>query len=296
MVVLSLFGIIYAQQSNFYFDYKRGDKVEQLRGGQINWSKNYVIAKAENEISLIEQKDYSYSESIISETGEDVLESLFGIIRDIKLDDYRRIDYILKNNHDAGRDLSIMFKNSTRVLEPIYTTNTKFEVTAKIPIYGPNSISQALYGLYINNEDLLDKVDPNLSLKNNKFNKIIIDVRGLGFNPSIFPKIYYYEESADGKKEKVLFYGPELVNDEYREKSIYIQYFNDSFKYKDEIWVKYKSDYYSPTLMAYFTSALAVDGELGTDLIISKVDAYRFLCSRENIEMILEGNIFLLTE
>ncbi|MFW5799702.1 MAG: hypothetical protein ACOCV8_02710, partial [Spirochaetota bacterium] len=139
IIVPSFIGLLFSQQTNFYFNYSNGDKIVIYEDGQINWTRNYVQAKETTEISLIEQNDYSYFESVIKETGEDALEKLFGLLRHIKIDDYRTIGDIINRGNTAREQLSMVFKNSAKVLEPIFVTNTKFEVTARIPIYGPNS-------------------------------------------------------------------------------------------------------------------------------------------------------------
>ncbi len=342
-------GIVSAQQINFYLDYSKSDKVELFENGQINWTKNYVLATESNEISLIEQNDYSYSEAVISQTSESALERLYGIVRKMKIDDYRTIDDVLRINDmsNAGKKLSIIFKGSVKVLEPIFITNTKFEVTAKIPIYGQNSLSSALYELFITNESLTDKFDGAASIRNNEYNKVIIDVRGMGFNPVIFPRIFYEDCTTEECKykllnqrvvqienvkeesiervviikegdtykvvkriiepiketqapekimENILFYGPELVPEEARKSNVYIKYFADPFLFKDEIWTKYKVDKYEKTKLAFFISALRVEGELMSDIIISKSDVARLKTRLSNLDMILSGNLYILTD
>ncbi len=362
------------QQKNFYFDYDKEDKVEIFEKGQINWTKNYILSKASNEISLIDQNNYSYLESIINDTGEEALENLFGIIRHIKIDDYRTIGSLLKRESIGEKNLSIIFKNSAKVLEPIFITNTKFEVTAKMPIYGSNSLSSAIYEQFLVKDDFKNKLNPAASTRDKEYSKIIIDVRGMGFEPAIFPRVFYEEckdkhkyinceyiilsqklgkilaeekkqedigktkneennedeelsepyENNDNenieayesevniesflekdekykimdtiKKEQKLFYGPEYITNDVRETSYYIRYISDPYKYKDEIWFKYKEDRYKSTRLAYFTKALKVEGEIKSNIILSKADVDRFVTREENLEMILNGEIYILTD
>lgn len=348
------------QQKNFYFDYNKEDKVEIFDKGQINWTKNYILARASNEISLIDQNDYSFLESIINETGEVALENLFGIIRLIKVDDYRTIGSLLKRESIGGKNLSIIFKNSAKVLEPIFITNTKFEVTAKMPIYGNNSLSSAIYEQFLVQNDFKNKFDHSASTRDKEYSKIIIDVRGMDFEPVIFPRIFYEEcknndryinceytmlseklktlmtnendnDNAGTEKqndndntktfksevdiegfmdtdnkdkvntntintEKILFYGPEYIVKDIREEYNYIRYISDPYKYKDEIWFKYKEDRYKSTKLAYFTKAVKVDGEIKSNIILSKADINRFVTRESNMEMILKGDIYILTD
>lgn len=291
------FCLLIAQQNNFYFDYSRSDKVEMFPDGQINWTKNYILAKVTAEVSLIQQNDYSYFESVINKTEEKALEKLFGILRNIKVDDYRKIADVFKKRDEVAKQLSIIFKKSAKILEPIFITNTKFEVTAKISIYGANSLSSVLYELFIVDNDLMNRFDTSTSVRNTEYNKIIIDIRDMGFNTAIFPRIFYLDDkNNDGISEKYLLYGPEVITEDIRKESYYIRYINDSFYFKDEIWVKYKEDYYNKLKLAYFTSALKIDGELMTDIIISKADANRFFTKKSNLETFLSGNIYLLTD
>jgi hypothetical protein len=297
-------GIISAQQYNFYLDYQRGDKVVNFPNGQINWSKNLVIATASSDITLVEQKDYSYRESIIKNTGEKARENLFQIIINLKVDNYRDIKFVMDEEKEIGKNLSMTFKKYSTVLEPIFITNTKIEVTAQIPIYGTNSLAQALYDLYLlEDESFGDKFDPNLSLRNIEYKKLIIDVRGMNFNPSIFPRIYYevcddvecrYNLSSNMRKEK--FYLPEIIPLNIRNRNNYISYYKDPFRYKDEIWISYKADILTNENMSYYTAALRIEGENNTDIVIHKSDAERFFTKQSNIDMILDGNIFILTD
>jgi hypothetical protein len=196
------------------------------------------------------------------------------------------------------------FKKYSKILEPIFITNTKIEVTAQIPIYGANSLASSLYELFLlEDETLYDKLNSHLSLRNIEYNKLIIDVRGMDYNPSIFPRIYYekcvndeciYHLSNDTEKED--FYIPEIIPIDIRETNQYIRYFKDPYRYKDEIWIKYKSDLSNTKKMTYYTSALRIVGENNSDIILHRSDAERFLTKESNIEMILDGNIYILTD
>ncbi len=98
------------------------------------------------------------------------------------------------------------------------------------------------------------------------------------------------------EKQQKLFYGPEVITNDIRETSSYIRYISDPYIYKDEIWIKYKEDRYKSTRLAYLTKALEIDGEIKSNIILSKSDIDRFVTREENLEMILNGGIYILTD
>ncbi len=304
IIIPATVGIISAQQNNFYLNFDRGDKVVTFTNGQINWSSNQILATASSEISLVDQKNYSYRESIIKKTGEEAREKLFQIVNKIKVDNYRDIRYVIDSNKEIGKKLSMTFKNYSKILEPIFITNTKIEVTAQIPIYGTNSLASSLHELFLlEDETLYDKLTTHESLRNIEYNKLIIDVRGMDYNPSIFPRIFYEKCTTDeciynisNDKENIDFYIPEIIPIEIREKKQYVRYFKDPYRYKDEIWIKYKTDVANSKKMAYYTSALRIEGENNSDIILHRSDAERFFTKESNIEMLLNGNIYILTD
>ncbi len=304
MIISSFMTTVSAQQGNFYLNHDIGDKFVSYENGQINWSKNLVIAAAREEISLVNQRNFSFRESLIKNTTLRAKENLYQIIMNMDIDDYRSVKKVMEGDQNIKSSFSMMFDQNIKMLEPIFVSNTIIEVTVQIPIYGEGSISSSFIDLYTPDaKSIKSKLDAGLSIRDTEYSRIIIDVRGMDFNTGIFPKIYYDKcnsvECELGLSQEYIteeLYSPNLIPIEQRKTNYYIRYTSDPFKYKDEIWTGYKKENTRKEKMAFYISALRVEGENNTDVVIHQADAERLLVNYNNIETMLSGNIVILSD
>ena len=216
------------------FDNKKSLCITKFIHGSVNWETGVV--KANGRACPSDPKKTESSDYILSAAKADASHNLREILKKIGFAALTsRPDY--KTFHKIDHKISIPNKkisdyatfhdtimagietiaSNAKIYEQHYTSDRAMEVTIKTSIFGgflqlvlPDSISEIPEIKFIdpkNNKKNIKSAENKIHKKKNRFTGLIIDVKGIGFHPVIYPVV----KSEQGKN----IYSSMFISREY---------------------------------------------------------------------------------
>lgn len=193
------------------------DLVQQVPGGIINWTGLFVEAKGLGTTPSANSNTAAGWETALRRAERDAYKGLVKAFKQLRISGRWRVkDIVYKNDQMLAKIERLM--QSAEVSDIVYSSDGTVEVVRRMPI--PGALSQLILPEYIVQLEMKN-LGGRLSaeLDNEAFTGLVIDARGVDFEPAMCVAVY--DES--GRE----VYGPAYVSREFVVRSGMCSYFKD---------------------------------------------------------------------
>lgn len=268
-------------ENGFKWDYKKHikKKVEDPNR-YINWSKLYYTGSLYTKLQINPGDDFLRK-------GSDLVDNIKKTFRQNVYQDLLKIniDYEL-SFHTFIYEKGVLYQNLIRkIYDESYfnfisdragSVLTKY----KMPFTGEKGlIKMILMSQHYYKDKLLEVITS--PYQSNHYEKLVINMRGIEFNPSLFPRIYSYDKNNN----KVLIYSVKQSNWKDIVKNGYAHYYSENCNPK-----LYKNPLY------YSVSGINSLGDHKNDIVINREDYLKFFSSETGIEHLRNGGLYIIMD
>jgi hypothetical protein len=259
--------------------------------GIINWTDGFVYSRAMSQ-ELLVQSTAGYNQNNVykdrldreREVEELARKIMFDLIMHIPVYDYLQVSDILIEDQDVCQNFYYQVNNAIVQLEPVYQRDLTFEIPCALPLYGEQSLAQS-FTTVVNRLQQIEP-QPDAHYEKRKYVKIIIDARGTDFQPSMFPKIFNPQQD--------LLLSMETLTPDQLSSIWYAHYTKDPFQFRHYIWTpdqpRMNGKY------ALYLSALEAGGEDKTNIIISEENFNKIIAVPHNMELLKQGELYIIVD
>ncbi len=275
---------IYSGQHSSYIHPNPYHKLERTGESMVNWSQGYALAWGKSQVNMDADNILQSRHAAEKKAIELAMNDLANVLLKVRVDAYKTIfDYIAEN-----REFAVLFNkyihDYSLKLMPLTQGYTLVKSGVVFHFFGKKSLLEVFFEA-LKNEPVqrvpLFRNHDHMEVHN--YTGLVIDARGLGFKPSIFPSIYV----NDSRNIRRTIFSFHHLN---RERSLQ----SGGARYTTTPFNVYMDKHVGPK--PYICSAERVGGEFNTDIFISREDAVKFLSSTKTSKKLEEGRVLIIVD